>query len=73
MVDVKSPKEKWFVKMYAFNDDCRYVCFPANYTGCKHPQISKGGDIKECVDTICPILHMYMTGDKLIQKRLLGE
>ena len=58
MVDVKKPKEKWFVRMFAYNEDCKYLSFPADYYGCKHPSVYGGGDIKECTHKECPIWHM---------------
>jgi hypothetical protein len=55
MVDVISPKEKWYVKIMAYNEDCPHLCYPANYHGCKHQDRYNGGDIGPCEYKKCPI------------------
>lgn len=55
MVDVITPNGKWYIQITAFNEDCPYLCFPANYHGCKHPDRYTGVDICECNKKECPI------------------
>ncbi len=61
MVNVIKPTGKWFVRVYSFNEDCPYLCFPSNYHGCKHhDRYQKDGDIKKCERSNCPIYEVDM-------------
>ncbi len=54
MVSVRKDKRDWKVILTFKKDDCPYVCYPADYHGCKHPFYKDRPDIPECTLENCP-------------------
>jgi len=52
-MEVLKPEQSWKVVVVLDNKDCPYLCFPANYWGCRLRE--KAGKIPSCDYDQCPL------------------